>query len=86
MDGAGEDFCNDGMIAMLKYSNHFYSHPLRVSKFVKKVACKSCLTSTKPESFVIRTSGSICRAFETIFSEMQIDELDQLPGRKRLSE
>jgi len=23
---------------------------------------------------------------ETIFSEMQIDELDQLPGRKRLSQ
>jgi hypothetical protein len=44
------------------------------------------LTSTKPESFVIRASGSMCRAFETIFSEMQIDELDQLPGRKRLSE
>jgi hypothetical protein len=25
MDGAGEDFCNEGMIAMLKYSNHFLS-------------------------------------------------------------
>ena len=41
MDGAGEDFCNGGMIAMLKYSNHFYSHPVRVSKIVKKVAWKS---------------------------------------------
>jgi hypothetical protein len=47
MDGAGEDFCNDDMIAMLKYSNHFYSHPLRVSKFVKKVACKKLLDEHK---------------------------------------
>src|SRR5260221_13520347 len=29
------------MIAMLKYSNHFYSHPVRVSKIVKKAAWKS---------------------------------------------
>lgn len=41
MNGAGEDFCNGGMIAMLKYSNHFYSHPVRVSKIVKKGAWKS---------------------------------------------
>jgi hypothetical protein len=57
-----------------------------VSKFVKKVGLEKLFDEHKTRKLCYSQSGSMCGAFEAIFSEMQIDELDQLPGRKRLSE
>jgi len=42
MNRTGEDFCNRSMIAVLKFPNHFYSHPARVIEIVKKATGCYC--------------------------------------------
>jgi hypothetical protein len=54
MDGAGEDFCNDGMIAVLKYSNQS-SVPYPEARRAAQSAFAACQTSLKQE--VARLNG-----------------------------